>query len=47
LHSLRSKLARWPLASTVHTTPSLVMSMPRGEKPWADAGTLLVLNGTS
>ena len=28
-HFLRSKLAMWPLESTVHTTPSVVRSMPR------------------
>jgi len=30
LHFLRSKLAMCPLASGVHTTPSVAMSMPRG-----------------
>src|SRR3954453_7276106 len=31
----RSKLAKCPLASTVHTTPLVSMSSPRGENPFA------------
>ena len=42
---LRSKLASWPLDSTVQTTPLLSTSMPRGAKPEPDAFGLL--NGTS
>src|SRR5258706_7144300 len=33
LHSRRSKLAKCPLASTAQSTPSVVRSAPRGEKP--------------
>src|SRR5690242_21932282 len=33
LHNLRSKLARWPLASTAHSTPSVVISAPLGANP--------------
>src|SRR5947207_1602176 len=37
LHLLRSKLARWPLAITIHATPLASTSSPRGPKPCEDA----------
>src|SRR5262249_49156535 len=45
LHLLRSKLASWPLESTVQTTPLLSTSIPRGAKPCA--GALGLFHGTS
>src|SRR5262245_45038053 len=45
LHRRRSKLAMWPLASTAHSTPSVVTSAPRGLKP--ESGFFGSFHGTS
>src|SRR5207253_587558 len=47
LHLRRSKLAKWPLASTVQTTPLRSTSRPRGENPCASRFPLPLVSSTS